>query len=398
MEANKKWDLAALASIPLIMTLGGSMLIPVLPTIEKEIGITKFQSSLILTIYSIASILLVPVAGYLSDKYGRKKIIIPSLIITSSGGIISGLSAWLIPNPFWMIIVGRLVQGIGASGAFPVVIPTVGDMFKEEADVSKGLGIIETSNTFGKVVSPILGAVLASLLWFMPFFAISFFAVISIFLVLILVKTPKKQDNDKKENFKVFVKKVKDIFKKEGRWLSGIFIDGLISTFVLFGFLFFFSSLLEDKHGIEGVTRGLIIAVPLLALCITSYTTGKIIGKKKPLMKWIIVGGNALAVISLIIMSLWDNLIFLTTTLSFAGIGIGATLPCLDALITEGVEKLHRGTITAMYSSARLLGVALGPPIVALLLKSSTNTVFYTLAAVSLVAIILTILLIRPKD
>ena len=36
MEANKKWDLAALASIPLIMTLGGSMLIPILPTIEKN--------------------------------------------------------------------------------------------------------------------------------------------------------------------------------------------------------------------------------------------------------------------------------------------------------------------------------------------------------------------------
>ena len=183
MESNKKWDLAALASIPLIMTLGGSMLIPILPTIEKELNITKFQSSLIITVHSFASILLVPVAGYLSDKLGRKKIIVPSLIITSIGGIISGLAAWLITNSFWIIVVGRLIQGIGASGAFPVVIPTVGDMFKEDADVSKGLGIIETSNTFGKVVSPILGAALAAILWFIPFFAISFFAIISVFLV-----------------------------------------------------------------------------------------------------------------------------------------------------------------------------------------------------------------------
>ena len=392
MESNKKWDLAALASIPLIMTLGGSMLIPILPTIEKELNITKFQSSLIITIHSIASILLVPVAGYLSDKLGRKKIIIPSLIITSIGGIISGLAAWLITNSFWIIVVGRLIQGIGASGAFPVVIPTVGDMFKEDADVSKGLGIIETSNTFGKVVSPILGAALAALLWFIPFFAI-----ISVFLVAFLVKTPNKKDDEKKDNFKVFVKKTKDILKKEGRWLSGIFLGGFITTFILFGLLFFFSSVLEDTHGIEGIPRGLIVAIPLLVLSSTSFIIGKIIGKEKYLMKWIIVFGNMLAIISLIVLNFGNNLVFLTTVLSFVGIGIGAILPCLDALVTEGVEKPHRGTITALYSSMRLLGVAIGPPMAALLIKSGTMAVFYSFAGAGTMAIILTLLLIKPK-
>jgi ACDE family multidrug resistance protein len=53
---GKKWDLAALAFIPLIMTLGNSMLIPVLPLIEKKINITGFQSSLLISIYSIVSI------------------------------------------------------------------------------------------------------------------------------------------------------------------------------------------------------------------------------------------------------------------------------------------------------------------------------------------------------
>lgn len=397
MEANKKWDLAALASIPLIMTLGGSMLIPILPTIEQKLNITKFQSSLIITIYSFASILLVPVAGYLSDKFGRKKIIIPSLIITSVGGIISGLAAWLIPNPFWIIIVGRLIQGIGASGAFPVVIPTVGDMFKEEADVSKGLGIIETSNTFGKVISPILGAALAAFLWFTPFFAISFFAIISIFLVAFLVKTPKDED-EAKDKFKVFIKKTKDILKREGRWLSGVFFAGFLTTFILFGLLFFFSSVLEDTHGIEGIPRGLIIAIPLLVLCITSFVIGKIIGEKKPLMKWIIVFGNTLVIISLIVLNFWDNLVFLTTVLSFAGIGMGAILPCLDALVTAGIEKLHRGTITALYSSMRLLGVAIGPPVAALLIKSGTMAVFYSFAGAGAVSIILTLLLIKPQN
>ena len=149
----------------------------------------------------------------------------------------------------------------------------------------------------------------------------------------------------------MFVKKTKDILKKEGRWLSGIFSGGFITTFILFGLLFFFSSVLEDTHGIKGIPRGLIVAIPLLTLCSTSFIIGKIIGKEKYLMKWIIVFGNILAITSLIALNLWNNLIYLTTVLSFATIGIGAILPCLDALVTEGIEKLHRGTITALYSS-----------------------------------------------
>ncbi|HEX6922762.1 MAG TPA: MFS transporter, partial [Bacillales bacterium] len=45
MEEKKKWDLISIASIPLVMTLGNSMLIPVLPTIEKELEISSLQSS-----------------------------------------------------------------------------------------------------------------------------------------------------------------------------------------------------------------------------------------------------------------------------------------------------------------------------------------------------------------
>ena len=70
---RKKIDLLALASIPLVMTLGNSMLIPVLPMLEEALSITQLQSSLVITIYSIAAIVLIPIAGYLSDKFGRKK-------------------------------------------------------------------------------------------------------------------------------------------------------------------------------------------------------------------------------------------------------------------------------------------------------------------------------------
>lgn len=97
---------------------------------------------LLITIYSGIAIILIPLAGYLSDRYGRKKVIIPSLLITGVGGLIAGLGAWWLDSSYLVIMLGRLLQGIGASGAFPIVLPLVGDMFKKDSDVSSSLGLI----------------------------------------------------------------------------------------------------------------------------------------------------------------------------------------------------------------------------------------------------------------
>jgi ACDE family multidrug resistance protein len=55
---------------------------------------------------------------------------------------------------------------------------------------------------------------------------------------------------------------------------------------------------------------------------------------------------------------------------------IGAMLPTLDAIVTENIEKEERGTITSFYSSARFIGVALGPPIMTAVIKNYLNLSF----------------------
>ncbi|SDH61065.1 MFS transporter, ACDE family, multidrug resistance protein [Alteribacillus persepolensis] len=395
---KKRWDLIALASIPLMMTLGNSMLIPVLPLMEREIEITAFQSSLIISIYSIVAIILIPISGYLSDKIGRKKVIIPSLLIVGIGGAVSAYAAWQMDNPYIVIMIGRFLQGIGAAGAFPVVLPTVGDMFKEEKQVSQGLGIIETANTLGKVLSPILGALLAVIIWYMPFIAIPILSMVSVLLVWFLVKTPKRDGQEGVPSFRQFIKGVKETFHHNGRWLVAVFFIGGILMLVLFGFLFHFSSLLEDTFHINGYMKGLVLAIPLLFLCIASFLSGKMIGEDKNRMRWFILIGNATAAISLFFVRDDMNLLLFTTLLSAAGIGIGASLPCLDALITEGIKKEERGSITSIYSSMRFVGVAAGPPVAALLMKYNANYIYYLLAGLSAVAVIITFAAIRPSS
>lgn len=181
------------------MTLANSMLIPVLPLMKKKLNISSVQSSLIITVYAAVSIICIPIAGYLSDRYGRKIVIIIGLSIAAIGGLISGLAAWLMHSHVYAVILaGRFIQGIGAAGAFPIVLPLVGDMFESEEEVSSGLGMIETSNTFGKVLSPVLGSALALVIWYLPLAVIPFISLISIIGVIFLVKEPKSKQKKKK--------------------------------------------------------------------------------------------------------------------------------------------------------------------------------------------------------
>ena len=372
MYKLKKRDLIALASIPLIMTLANSMLIPVLPLMQKKLGISSFQSSLIITTYAAVSIICIPIAGYLSDRYGRKLIILIGLSLATTGGIISALSAWQLEHfaAFYGILTGRFVQGIGAAGAFPIVIPLVGDMFDSKEEVSSALGVIETSNTFGKVISPILGSALTLLIWFLPLAVIPLISILSIVMIAIFVNVPKKNNQQQEVTFRSFLHNLRDILREKGRWLYAIFAIGGCAMFIMFGILYYLSSILEDHYKIEGVYKGLLLAIPLSAICLSSYIAGKVIGTNKNRMKWINVVGTILLTFSMAVCLLINTkrIFILLMMLTINGVGIGLILPCLDALITEGIQKEQRGTVTSLYSSMRFIGVAAGPLVASLLL------------------------------
>jgi len=363
------WCIVSLASIPLIMTLGNSMLIPVLPILEEKVGITSFQSSMIITSYSVAAIFLIPVAGYLSDRFGRKMVILPSLVFALIGGLIAGFASWKMEDPYTMIIIGRVLQGVGAAGAMPIVLPLVGDLYKDDSEkTSSCLGIIETSNTFGKVLAPILGSVFAALLWFLPFFSISALSLISIVLIFFFVKVPKEKDEPVK--FKKFLANTKKIFKSEGKWLYTVFLNGVLVMLVLFSMLFFLSENLETVHDIKGIKKGFILAIPLLFLCIASFISGRKIKGNLPTIKKVMIACLIVMSVSVIFVGFTSKkLILLLVVTSVVGIAIGALLPALDAIITENIKKELRGTVSSFYSSARFIGVAAGPPIMAIAMK-----------------------------
>ncbi|MDQ0897250.1 MFS transporter [Paenibacillus sp. V4I7] len=394
---NKKghiWEYIAIATIPLVLVLGNSMLVPILPDMQERMGISRFQSSLVITLFSITAGLIIPVSGYLSDRFTRKAVIVPSLIVYGSAGVLAGLGAvW---NSYPILITARAIQGLGAAGTAPIAMALVGDLYKG-GTASKALGLIEASNGAGKVVSPILGSLLALIVWFAPFFAFPIFCVLALLAVIFMIKEPPKEKEA--EPLKAYLKQIRGIFREKGRWLIPAFFAGSISLFILFGVLFYLSQILEEEpYSIEGVRKGLILAIPLLGMVITSYTTGAKIKENVKLMRWLMNIGLIMMTVSLALaIFLNTNLYIFIGLLTLSGIGTGLLLPCLNTLITGSVEREQRGMITSLYNSLRFIGVACGPPLFGWLMNISDQAIFITVSSLALLMLALVFFFIKPK-
>lgn len=394
MAQNAK-NLIGLVGVPLVMVLGNSMLIPVLPTMKTEMKLTSLQSSLLITAFSIAAGIVIPFAGYLSDRFGRKIVIILSLALYGLGGLVAGLAALWIDQPYMAIMGGRVLQGIGAAGTAPIAMAFVGDLF-DGASESRALGLLETSNGMGKVLSPIFGSLLALISWYMVFLA--FPIICGVVLLMFLFLTKEKKQEKKPLPVKQYMHSIAQVFKQHGKWLVPAFFIGSICLFTLFGVLFYLSDLLEEKYKIDGVIKGFFLAIPLLVMSIAAYVTGIIIKKKLKLMRLFVIIGMFLLATSYVLASFVQGAYILIGILVIGSVGTGMILPCLNSMIVGAVQKTERGMITSLYSGVRFIGVAIGPPIFTWLLGISLTAMFLSIAGLSLVFAVVAIFFLKPKQ
>jgi MFS family permease len=169
--------LAILGSSLLITMYGETMLLPAIPDIIREFNISYNTSSWILTAYLIAGAVMTPIAGKLSDIYGRKKMVLIIMIIYIIGIFLGGLS-----SNITILIISRIIQGIGIS-MFPIAFGIVRDQFPPEK-LAIGVGTFSAMFAAGSVVGLAIGAsIIQNFGWRMTFFSIIPIAILLWFII-----------------------------------------------------------------------------------------------------------------------------------------------------------------------------------------------------------------------
>ncbi|MHB1125604.1 MAG: MFS transporter [Bacillota bacterium] len=396
MKSEMKIPFAVLCAVPFIMVLGNSMLIPLLPVMKAKMHLNLFQVGLIITAFSVPAGLTIPFAGFISDRFSRKVVMVPALIIYGVGGLISGTAAALLSQPYGALLAGRIIQGIGAGGTFQLAMALTGDIF-QTSERSKTLGLLEASNGLGKVVSPIAGAALGLIIWYTPFFVYGALAIPIGIAVWLVVKEPQ-QKNQQKQSVPEYLKKIVDIFRQKGIPLVASFLAGMAVLFILFGILSYLSDQLEMRFDIKGFISGLIIAIPVACMALTAFLTGIFLQKKiGKLLKIIVASGLAAVTIAMGIIAATDSIIPFFAAIVIMGVGTGAVLPAINLLITSAASTQERGMITCLYGSTRFFGVAMGPPVFGLAPKIGQTALFFSATVLLAVITIISYLLINEK-
>lgn len=393
MKKKTALQFAILCGVPFVMVLGNSMLIPVFPQLKNVMNLSQFQVGLIVTFFSVPAGIIIPLAGFLSDRYGRKPIMVPALFIYALGGLLCGFAAVLLKKPYAFLLAGRVIQGAGAGGTYQLAMALTGDTFQSD-ERTKALGLLEASNGLGKVLSPILGSLIALISWYAPFFAYGLLTLPIAFGVWFLV--PEAEGKLNNESLGEYWDKIKEVFEKKSKLLLSSYFVGMVALFLLFGVLSYVSDILESTYDLFGLKKGFVLAIPVFSMAATSYLSGLLLCDKQKFWKPIIASGMFGSAVSLGLLPLFSNLVPYMALLFVTGISIGVLLPPINSLITGATSTDRRGIITCLYGTVRFLGVAIGPPTFGLAIKHGQWFMFGGCAVIATLTAIIALVFITP--
>jgi MFS family permease len=219
--------LAILSCIATMVMYAETMLIPAIPTLIKDFHISYGLSSWLLTAYLISGAVMTPIAGKLSDIYGRKKMLLIIMAIYA-GGVISGGFAVNV----YTLIITRAIQGFGMA-MFPIAFSMVRDQFPREK-VSIAQGVITSMFATGAVIGlSIGGIIIQNFGWRMTFFTIIPISLALLFIIRKFIHINDDYnydiDNNKLDEDNTLARPKKDLdLKKEKKSTSRIDVKGSI--------------------------------------------------------------------------------------------------------------------------------------------------------------------------
>jgi len=370
-------NLQIIFGITLTYIMGVSIITPAFPKIITELNISEKEIGLLISVFALPGILLTPILGVLADRWGRKKIIIPALMLFGlAGGVCS------LVNGFKYLLVLRFIQGIGAASLGSLTVTIIGDIYSGK-ERTAAIGYYSGIRNIGLASFPVIGGAMAMGGWRYPF--LLFFIAIPVgLLVLSFLKNPEpKNDQSLLEHLSGLSKSIKN------RRVIGLFIISILSFIVYYGsYMTYFPILMGHSFGASPLIIGIIISTMFFTAAFASSKLGKLI--KIYSEKTFLEIAFVLYALALMIMSFASKLwLFFASVLIF-GTGHGIIYPIIQALLAELAPLEYRATFMSVSGMTFMVGQTLGPLLMGVVISVwGIGGVFYTGAALSIVLFII---------
>lgn len=348
---SKNRSLFVIAVIVIVNALGYGIIIPVLYSYSLKYGLNDFQNGLLFSLFSVCQFLATPLIGRLSDKYGRK----PLLLISISGTAFSFLITAFAPSAIWLFI-ARALDGITA-GNLPVASAVISDT-TTSSDRAKGFGIIGASFGFGFIFGPAIAAF--TLPWGagVPFLVAGVITLLAVVLTwLLLPETNKHLGEVKSGKLFDFTGLFKTLWDPQvGKTLFITLLYAFAFSLFIYGFQPFavkILSLSAQQISIIFTLVG-IMGVVAQALVIPRFT--RRVGEKRALISALAIMVSTFAAFFIV----RNYAVFVTIAMvnAVANAFVG---PLIQALLSQEVDVKSQGSILGINTSYMSLGMIVGP-------------------------------------
>lgn len=335
-------------SVTLMAVLGVASVTPAFPKISAELGVSPQQVGLLIAVFTVPGVVLTPMLGILADRYGRKRILLPSLLIFGIAGGACGFA-----RHFELLLGLRLFQGMGAAALGSLNVTIIGDLY-EGARRTTAMGYNGGVLSIGTAVYPAVGGALATAAWYAPFF-LPVLAVPVAGIALLVLRNPEPEGR----------RRLGEYLRGAGRLLGRkeplvMFAASVVTFILIYGaYLSYFPFLLQGEFGVSELWIGLVMSLTSVATAMGSFQLGRLahrFGEGR-----LVRTGYVLYVVSMTAIPFADHLpLLIVLTMAF-GFANGITIPTILTILNGLTPGDYRAVFMSVNGMLLRLGQTLGP-------------------------------------
>lgn len=352
-SVTKDFNLYIIFSTTLFAVMGVASITPAFPQIIKHYNLTVEQIGYLITVFTLPGIFLSPFMGILADRYGRKAILVPAMLLFGIAGFLCAFQTNY-ENLLWM----RLLQGIGAASLGMLNVTLIGDLFEGKKRI-QAMGYNASVLSVGTAAFPAIGGLLASFQWeyafFLPITILPF-----AFVVLFRLRTPKIRS---KVLMKEYLGKVWKTINRKKVW--GLSLLSIMVFIVLYGaILSFFPILMEARFQANALMIG--FAMSLMSIS-TAICSSQLAAVRKFLdSQQLLYLSSVCYAISLVLLSFASSWFILILAILLFGVAQGFFIPNVQTTLVGLASLTERAAFMSVNSMVLRIGQTLGPIVAAL--------------------------------
>ena len=378
----------------LIAVLGVASITPAFPKMSLELGIPPGMISLVIIIFTIPGIFLTPFLGVAADRFGRKPVLAPSLMLFGVAGFTCAFSEpigfALGISPFLVLLIFRFIQGIGAAALGSLNVTIIGDLYRRQQR-TQVMGYMVSVQSAGTAIYPLLGGLLALFGWFYPFY-LPLIAIPISLAALFKLNVPKPEDM---LSLRQYFTQVGIVLRN--RQVAGLFLISTTVFIMLYGAIItYLPFLITTSFFVNSFIAGLVLSLISVAAAIISLFVGRLAQRFS--MKTVLLTAFPFLTLGLFLVPFAPTFFILLIPVTFYGIGIGFAMPTTQTLLVRLAPTENRAALMSLNGFVLRLGQTLGPLIMTMVLVFWTLPGVYWVAALFALALIPIILVTIPSD